>query len=113
MQTLTRKAKTISHHTPHISSLCNLTSRLLKVAAHKHLATREDNQHITWIYVWRYLPIQHREEILQGHILFGNIRTAVATAVTAMEITTKRTLPEECTQLMSLHNAIVDALEEL
>ena len=48
--------------------------------------------------------------MISGH---GDIDTAVATAVTAMEITTKRTLPKECTQLVLCYDIVVEPSEEL
>jgi len=60
-----------------------------------------------------YLRIEDLEEVLQRHISLSDIGAAVATTVAAPKITTKRTLPEECTQLMTLDHAIVYAPKEL
>jgi hypothetical protein len=85
---------------------------LLQIFAHQHLATREDDKHIARVDIGCYLGVEDVEEILQRHISLRNIGTAVAATVTTAQITTKRTLPEECTQLMTLHNTVVETLEE-
>ena len=111
LQTLTREAHAISHHAPHIASLRHLASRLLEVFAHKHLTTREDDKHLSRVNIGRHLLVQHLQEVGKGHISLRGIYTAVTTAVTALQITTKRTLPKECTQLVTLHNTIIQPLE--
>jgi hypothetical protein len=52
------------------------------------------------------------KKILEGHVAKLGICATVAAAVSALEITTKRTLPKECTQRMTLDNLLSYASEE-
>ena len=84
----------------------------LQVATHHDLATREDDEHTPRIDMRRNLLVEHLQEVGKRHILLRHIYPAIATTMTTRQITTKRTLPKECTQLMMLDSLIVEPLEE-
>lgn len=93
----------VGHHTPRIAPAGHFGPRDLQIGPHEHLASRKDKQHAAGIDMGRDLLVQHPQEILQRHILHPRIDTAVAAAMTAGQITAKRTLPEECTQPVLPH----------
>ncbi len=88
-----------------------LTANLLKVFSTKSLSTRDDYHHFVRIDM-RCDFVYCREEILGRHIGHNRRGTAVATAVSAVEIATECRLPEDFSQLVLAGQVVFDACEE-
>jgi hypothetical protein len=86
-------------------------TRLLEVGAHEHLATREYYEHTAGIGVRGNLLVKYTQKVAQGHILERSVGAAVATAVPTPKITTKRTLPKECTQRVTFYDTLLHILK--
>lgn len=107
-KTFARESQAVGDHTPHISATRDLLAGAFQIVAHEHLAAREYDKHLLRGDMRRDLLIEHMQEIVERHILLGNICPAVAAAMAARQITPQRALPKERRQAMTGDGVVVE-----
>lgn len=103
----------VRNHAPRIFAPVELASDPFEVAAHEHLAAREDDEHLVRVDMGRDLRIEHTEEVRGGHIRRSGLRAAVASAVPAGEVAAQRAFPEERTQFVAGDAVVLETSVQL
>ena len=87
VETLWREIKAIAHHPPRETSTVNLCTTLFQVVAHQRLAAGNDHEHLVRIALAGH-TVKDTQEIFQRHILLLVFHLTVASAMSAMQVTT-------------------------
>jgi hypothetical protein len=93
------KQHSVCHHSPDESAFGYGTTALGNVGTHKRLATSSYHHDVVRGNVGFYI-IEHFQKIVERHVLLLRNYTAIASAVTAVEITAQSAFPEKLVQMM-------------
>ena len=102
--------QSVGDDSPGIFAFVQFPSAYFDIFTHQRFASGKDDHHLMRVHMGRNL-VYHFQEIFDRHIRMGGRNMAVASAMEAGGVTTKRTLPKERTQFMNFGPVLPDASE--
>lgn len=101
----------VGHHAPHEAFFGDFAATFGQIATHERFAARSDDHHARRIMAGPDV-VEHFQEISDRHV--GSLRecTAVATAMTAVEVAAQGAFPKQLSQLMFLNLLLTHSMVE-